>query len=93
MGLMNMLVEYVRQRGECSLGEVEVQIGIPIWKQYALARAYRDFFQDVKLEHSRWRFTVIKEPVMVPLTTQNSLTHSLTHKNDQEGRLPEKLIF
>jgi len=31
MGLMNRLVKYVRQRGECSLGEVEVQLGIPIW--------------------------------------------------------------
>jgi len=80
MGLMNRLVEYVRQRGECSLGEVEVQLGIPIWKQYVLARAYRDFFHDVRLERSRWRLITIKEPVVVPLTSQNSLTHSLTEE-------------
>jgi len=43
MGLMNRLVEYVRQRGGMLSGEVEVQLGIPIWKQYVLARAYRDF--------------------------------------------------
>jgi len=80
MGPMNMLVEYVRQRGECSLGEVEVPIGIPIWKQYVLARAYRDFFQDIRLERSQWRLIAIKEPVVVPLTSQNSLTHSLTQE-------------
>jgi len=88
MGLMNRLVEYVRQRGECSLGEVEVQLGIPVWKQYVLARAYRDFFQDVRLERSRWRLTVIKEPVVVPLTSQNSLTHSLTHIEDRKDGQP-----
>jgi len=74
MGLMNRLVEYVRQRRECSLGEVEVQLGIPVWKQYVLARAYRDFFQDVRLERSRCRLIVTREPVVVPLTSQNSLS-------------------
>ena len=75
MGLMNRLVEYVRHRGKCFLGEVEVQLGMPIRKQYVLARAYRDFFQDVILERSRWRLIAIKEPVVVPLTSQNSLSH------------------
>jgi len=78
---MNRLVEYVRPRGECSLGKIEVQLGIPVWKQYVLARAYRDFFQDVTLERSRWRLITIKEPVVVPLTSQNSLSHSLTQKS------------
>jgi len=84
MGMMNRIVEYVRQKGECSLGEIEVQLDIPIWKQYVLARAYKDFFQDIRLERSRWRLTAIKEPVVVPLTTQNALSHSL--KEGRRGR-------
>ena len=87
MGLMNRLVEYVRQRGECSMGEVEVQLGVPIWKQYVLARAYRDFFQDVRLERSRWRLTAIKEPVVVPLTAQDSLSLSLTQEKHPDSKL------
>jgi len=80
MGLVNRLVEYVRQRGECSMGEVEVQLGIPIWKQNVLARAYRALFQDVRLERSRWRLTVVREPVMTPLTSQDILSHSLSNR-------------
>ena len=83
MGLMNRIVEYVRQKGECSLGEIEVQLNIPIWKQYVLARAYKDFFLDVRLERSRWRLTTLKEPVIVPLTSQDALSHSLSLKNQQ----------
>jgi len=53
MGLMNRLVEHVRQVGEGSLRKVEAQLGIPIWKQYVLAKAYGNFFQDVRPERSR----------------------------------------
>jgi len=53
MGLMNRLVEHVRQAGEGSLRKVEIQLSIRIWKQYVLAEAYRNFFQDVRLERSR----------------------------------------
>ena len=68
-------------------GEVEVQPGIPIWKQNVLARAYRALFQDVRLERSRWRLTAAKEPVVVPLTSQNSLSHSLSQKRKERSAM------
>jgi hypothetical protein len=80
MALMNRIVEYVREKGDCSLGEIEVQLNIPVWKQYVLARAYRDFFHDVKLERSRWRHLSVKEPVVTPLTSQDALSHSLSKR-------------
>jgi len=65
-------------------GEVEAQLGIAVWKQYVLARAYTDFFQDVKLKRSRWELTITKEPAATLLTSQNSLSH--TKKNAKEDQ-------
>jgi hypothetical protein len=73
MGLMNRITTYVRQKDECSLGEIEIQLDIPIWRQYVLARAYGDFFDDVKLIKSRWRLVTMKEPTIVPVVSQECL--------------------
>lgn len=51
----------------------------------AVARAYRDFFHDVKLERSRWRLLSVKEPVVTPLTSQNSLSLSLKKSSRGTG--------
>ena len=66
-------------------------MGIPLWKQYVLARAYGDFFQDVRLERSRWRLTAAKEPVVVPTNlSEFSLSLSLT---EEKGEISHEVLY
>ena len=74
MATMSRLVAYVRQKEDCSMGEIDIQLGISTWKQYALFRAFKEFFPDVELMRSRWRLRLIPEPTVVPIVAQDTLT-------------------
>jgi hypothetical protein len=78
LGMMNRIAELVRGKGECSLGEIEIELNISIWKQYELDRAYREYFKDVRLVKGSWQLITAKEPLIVPLNRQDTLSHSLS---------------
>ena len=73
MATMSKLVAYVRQKEDCSMGEIDIQLGISTWKQYALFRAFKEFFPDVELTRSRWRLRLLSEPTIVPIVKQDTL--------------------
>lgn len=74
MGLMNRLAAYVREKGDCSMGEVEIELSVKAWKQYWLHRTFGDFFPDVDLRRGRWFLKPIAENTQVPLVTQDVLS-------------------
>jgi len=78
IGAMNRIVGYVRDKGQASMGEIEVQLSVSVWKQYELYRAYREFYQDIRLAKGYWRTLALKEPVVIPLVSQDSLSHTHT---------------
>lgn len=77
MATMSKLVAYVRQKDECSMGEIDIQLGISTWKQYTLYRAFKEFFPDVELYRSRWRLRLLPEPVVVPMVQQETLVGNI----------------
>lgn len=70
---MNRIATYVRGKFECSMGEIDIELGIPVWKQYVLYRSFKEFFPDVELRRSRWRNKMLGEPVVVPMVSQETL--------------------
>jgi len=74
LATMNRIVAYVRNKFEASMGEIDIALGIPVWKQYVLARSFREYFPDVVLSRSRWRNRVLTEPTVVPASRQNTLS-------------------
>jgi hypothetical protein len=56
MGVMGRIAAYIRDKGECSMGEVEIQLYVPAWKQYWLYRTFKEFYKDVELKRGTWRF-------------------------------------
>jgi len=74
MALMNKVSNYLWNKMECSMGEIDIQLGIPVWKQYVIYRSFKEYFPDLVLERSRWRIRPIQEHVVVPSTTQDTLS-------------------
>ena len=56
--LMAKIDEYLENKSECSMGEIEEELGIKLWKQYWLYRAYHDYFPATELVASRWRWNL-----------------------------------
>jgi len=81
MARVNRLVTFVRSKGECSMGEVEVELGIPMSTQYAIARGYKEFFPDIRLRRSTWMVVPVEAPVAVPLVRQDNLSSIDSAKN------------
>jgi hypothetical protein len=52
---MSMIAEYVRHRVECSMGEIDIKLGISVWTQHGLYRAFGEYFPDIELSRSRWK--------------------------------------
>jgi len=73
MGKWNTIVAYVRKRGECSMGEIEVELGYSWGEQYGLFGAFKDYAKDIILTRRRWHLVTITEPVIVPATPQEIL--------------------
>jgi hypothetical protein len=85
IALMNRIVAHVRDKGgDVSMGEIELEVHVPVWKQYWLARAYRDYFLDIRLEESRWEINAVKGNGIVPPQTQDILSHTHTKKEREE---------
>ncbi len=53
-----IIVNFLCEKREASMGEVELATGIPVSSQYELFRAFGEFFPMVNLSHSRWRYSV-----------------------------------
>jgi len=58
MGVMKRIADYVRDKFECSMGQVEIELYIPAWKQYWLYRTFKEFYKDVELKRGTWRFKI-----------------------------------
>jgi len=72
--LMAQVDRYLQDKSECSMGEIEEELGIPIWKQYWLYRAYSDFFPATQLVNSRWKWNIRALENPVPKSSQDILS-------------------
>ena len=71
---MALITTFVVQRGECSLGEIALELHIPISTQYELYRAFKDLYPTVELVRSRWRYKELREPLPTPRIPQDVLS-------------------
>jgi hypothetical protein len=78
---MARITSYVVQKGECTLGEIELELHIPISTQYELYRAFKEHYPMVELVRSRWRYKELKELVPAPQTRQDILSAQKTTHN------------
>jgi hypothetical protein len=74
MGIMSRIADYVRQKGEVSMGEVELQLYVPGWKQYVVHRMYGRMFPDVELYRGTWHLRPIPPETVVPPLAQDTLS-------------------
>jgi len=72
--LMFQIDKYLENKSECSMGEIEEELSIPLQKQYLLYRAYRDFFPAIKLQDGRWTWDYKQLEHPVPATSQDALS-------------------
>jgi hypothetical protein len=74
--LMRLIESWVNLHGECSLGTVEVELGISTSKQRKLSLEYRDRFPLLRYKKGFWSTRLIEkeEVVPVPPTSQDHLT-------------------
>jgi hypothetical protein len=72
--VMAQIDKYLENKSECSMGEVEEELGIPLQKQYLVYRAYRDFFPSIKLKDGRWTWNYKQLGQPVPVTSQDTLS-------------------
>jgi hypothetical protein len=74
MADMNRIAAYVRDKGECSMGEISLQLDIPVQRQYVLHRAYKRFFLDLELRRGDWRTKLVPENAVTPKISQDVLS-------------------
>lgn len=72
--VMGQIDKYLEDKSECSMGEIEEQLGIPLQKQYLVYRGYRDFFPAIKLKNGRWTWDYKQLVQPVPATSQDTLS-------------------
>ena len=70
--LLAKIVSYLGGRLECSMGEIEEELGIKTWKQQAIYRFYRDSFPGLELKRGRWKYGY-QGVAVVPETSQEIL--------------------
>ena len=71
--LLDKIDRYVADRLECSMGQVEEELKIPLWKQREIYRAYRDYYPKLQLSDGRWKCN-LRALASIPPTSQETLS-------------------
>ena len=74
MGIMSRIADYVRKKGDCCMGEIDLQLYIPMWKQYVVYRGYGSMFPDVELHRGAWRLRPVPKETITPSIAQDQLS-------------------
>jgi len=68
-GRWSLIVNHVRLRGGCSMGQIDLELGCSPGRQYELFREFRDYAKDVILKGGRW---TVKPLESTPETAETS---------------------
>jgi len=70
--IMAKIDGYLANKFECSMGEIEEELNVPLWKQREIYRAYKDYYPNLRLVDGRWGWN-LRALAAVPSTSQETL--------------------